>query len=102
MSRYRFRPQAGDTGRVDVLGPGNEVICWLPARAAQEAEGVYRKACEADWIVANEFMAGFLFGIHHAFTSYGNSRPTVDLTVENGVLSFAMVDDAVAAARRGR
>lgn len=100
--RFKFLPQRGENaGRVDVLGPDGIAICWLPEAVAASAEGVYRKACEADFVVANEFMRGFLFGLHLAL-AFGNQIPTIDVTSENGLLSFVMVDDAVAEARRAR
>jgi hypothetical protein len=85
--RYRFEPT--DDGRVDVIEPGGAAACWLPGGIAGEIEAAYAAQRERDWVVANQWMAGVLVGIH-ASLAFGNQRPEVEMDIRRGITRYRM------------
>lgn len=91
-NRYLFRPIANEPHRYQVIGLEGYAVCWLPASAAEELEKVYAPLWKKDRVFGNEFMRGYLFGVHHALT-FGNQAPRIEVTQNGDALSFAMVGE---------
>lgn len=85
--RYRFEP-LGD-GRVDVIEPGGAPVCWLPGGVAAELERAYAAKRVQDWVVANEWMAGVLVGLHAAL-GFANQMPEVLVDIRRGLMTYRM------------
>lgn len=87
--RYRFAPE--DDGRVDVINPTGVLVCWLPESLAGELQRAYRRRLDVDWVVANEWMEGVLFGVH-ASLAFGNAAPDVKMDIRAGISGYVMGD----------
>lgn len=96
MGRWRFEDHPTIEGRVDVIGPGDRAVCWLPGAVAETIASAYRHKAKEDWVVADLWMQGVLFGLHHAL-SFGNQIPTIFVHFDepSGVVSYQMVEDEV-------
>lgn len=89
-NRYTFKPMPSAPWRIEVIGLQGVAVCWLPGSAAEALEQVYAPLWRRDRIMANEFMRGYLFGVHHSL-SFGNQAPRIDVTQDGENLSFSMV-----------
>jgi hypothetical protein len=87
MLRYRFEPL--DDGRVDIIEPGGAAVCWLPGGIAGELERSYAARRAQDWVVANEWFAGVLVGLHAAL-GFANQMPEVLMEIRRGVTAYRM------------
>ncbi len=89
MIRYRFEPI--EDGRVDVIEPGGAATCWLPGGLAGELERAYAARLDLDWVVANEWFAGVLVGVH-ASLAYANQVPEILTDIGRGLTAYRMAD----------
>ena len=92
-NRYTWRPTPDHPERMDVIDPDGVPVCWLPASACEAVMTAYKHVWLKDPVIAEQFMRGYLFGVHHAL-GFGNQLPPVRAEVTDGVLSFQMMDDA--------
>jgi hypothetical protein len=88
--KYTFTPL--EDGCVDVTEPGGALVCWLPGGVAAELERSYAAQREIDWVVANQWMAGALVGLHMAL-GFANQMPEVLMTIRRGMTEYEMVGD---------